>query len=436
MVSDKRDQHEFKPLLVEIEEAPLNPLGRLIYWTVIAVLVFLLLWLCFGRVDVVVTARGKVIPDGEVKIIQPLTGGVVRSILVEPGQLVEAGELLMVIDPTDTEPELVSMQADLQRAELEILRIEALLAEKLFAPQEGRYDPGQLAVQQQLYRSGRDKLARQVQVKRDELVQVASQLAGVEQSIEQNRYLLETSRAKFERLQPVRDLVSRDDYERARTDVATYETQLASGEHKQAELRAEQTQVLEEISLIEETHRQELLQSLADMSQQRRYLQAKIERTEFVNSRQQIRAPVRGYLSQLLVHTVGGVVTPAEKLALVVPVDSRPVIRAQVLNRDVGYLTPGMEVAVKVDTFEFQKYGMLRGRLRQVAQDSVADEHLGLVYDAWIEPLETTLQVNGTPTAITPGMSVSAEIKVGKRRMIEFFIYPLIKYLNEGTGVR
>ena len=95
-----------------------------------------------------------------------------------------------------------------------------------------------------------------------------------------------------------------------------------------------------------------------------------------------------------------------------------------------------MEVMLKVDTFEFQKYGTLEGRLLHISKDSIEHESLGLVYETLIEPLTTSLIVNGKETSISPGMGITSEIKVGKRRIIEFFIYPVIKYLDEGTKVR
>ena len=436
MSESAKDRHEFKPLLVEIEEEPLNPLGRLIFWVIICALLFTSLWLYFGRVDVVVSARGKVIPAGEVKTVQPLTTGVVRKILVEAGQLVEAGDLLMEINPSDTEPELASMRDDLKQANLEIERLEALLGGKSFAPTAELYDADQLVIQQQRYRAAVESLAGQIRAKKNELNQVESELDGVRKSIEQNTYLLDVGRRRQARLEPVRDLISRDDFERAQTDVVDYENRLSADKYKLEELQAEKAKLQQQLGLIETENRQTLLEDLTKKRQEKLYLQAKIERTDFVNARQQIRSPVRGHVSQLLVHTVGGVVTPAEKLAVIVPVDSRPMIRTQVLNKDVGFVAPGMEVAVKIDTFEFQRYGMLRGKLVKVARDSVEDEHLGLVYDAWVEPLETSLNVDGVETPLSTGMTVTAEIKVGKRRLIEFFVYPLIKYLNEGTSVR
>ena len=435
MSGKKSDQHEFKPLLIEIDEEPLNPLGRMIFWVIITALLFFSLWMFFGRIDVVVTARGKVIPTGEVKTIQPLTTGVVRTIRVKAGQLVEKGEVLMEIDPSDTEPELASLQANLQQTELEMLRIEALLGGQAFVPNAKKYDARQLQVQRRLYQSSCDKLTRQIQIKGEELAQTEQKMASAQTEREQVTYLLDLSRQRLQRLEPVRDLVSRDEYDQARSDVTTYSNQLTTARHTLEELRFRREELQQQLRLIEE-ERHQLLNDLVKRQQEGTTLQSRIERTTFVNSRQQIRSPVRGHVAQLLVHTIGGVVTPAEKLAVVVPSDSALLIKALVMNKDVGYLTPGMAVAIKVDTFEFQKFGMLQGTLVQVAQDSIEDKELGLVYEAYVEPLQTTLLVDGVVTPITTGMSVAAEIKVGKRRIIEFFIYPLIKYLDEGTSVR
>jgi hemolysin D len=173
-----------------------------------------------------------------------------------------------------------------------------------------------------------------------------------------------------------------------------------------------------------------------EKQQRRAYLDGKIQRSEFLSSRQLITSPVKGHVAQLLFHTIGGVVTPAEELATIVPLDSPLLVKAFVENKDVGYLTPGMDVSLKVDTFEFQKYGILEGELLQVSRDSIENQRMGLVYEVYVKPLQTTLVVDGKETAISTGMSITAEIKVGKRRIIEFFIYPLIKYWDEGISVR
>lgn len=191
-----------------------------------------------------------------------------------------------------------------------------------------------------------------------------------------------------------------------------------------------------EIALIHQEERQRLLNERAEKGQRKSYLVGKIQRSEFLSSRQVIVSPVKGYVGQLLFHTMGGVVTPAEKLATVVPLDSPLMIKALVLNKDVGFLEPEMAVSLKIDAFNFQKYGTLDGELLQVSKDSIEDKNLGLVYEVYVRPQRKTMMVEGRRTAISAGMSVTAENKVGKRRIIEFFIYPLIKYLDEGVSVR
>lgn len=436
MFRKKEDSHEFKPLLVEIEEEPLNPLGRIIFWIIISAILFFSLWMTIGKVDVVITARGKVIPVGEVKTVQPLNTGVVKNILVKPGDFVEKGQILMEINPSDIEPELESMQADMKQIELEVLRLESLSNGTPFVLGAGQYDAELIQAQKEIYVSAKERLVKQIRVKQEQLVQLAERLASERKAYQQTKFLYRLSSDRYQRVDEVRDIISRDEYDKALSDMKTYESQLKTTDHKIEELMASREQVRKEIDYIKEDERNRLLNELAEKRQKFLYLKAKIETTQYRNMRQQITSPVTGYVSQLLVHTVGGVVTPAEKLAYIVPTKFPLLIKALVLNKDVGFVAAGMEASVKLDAFNFQKYGVLNGKVLQVSKDSAEDKNLGLVYETYIRPEQTHLMVEGVKTPITTGMSVTAEIKVGKRRIIEFFIYPLIKYLDEGMSVR
>ena len=138
----------------------------------------------------------------------------------------------------------------------------------------------------------------------------------------------------------------------------------------------------------------------------------------------------------MLIHTIGGVVTPAEKIMTIVPKSAKMVVKAKVLNQDVGFIEANMPVSIKVDTYNFQKYGILNGKVTLVSPNSIEDEKLGPVYEVYIEPQNTTLLVEGKEQSIKFGMTTTNEIKIGKRRIIEFFIYPLIKYMDESIKVR
>jgi hemolysin D len=435
LFSKKDDSHEFKPLLVEIDEEPQNPLGRIIFWTIMAAILFFGLWMYFGKVDVVITARGKVIPRGEVKVVQPLTTGVISKILVKEGDLVRQGQVLMEIDPSQTEPELESMKATLMQVSLEMERIQATLAKVPFNPM-GNYDFALVDVQRRIYHSSRQRLAEQVLIKKEQLHQQDEKLASLQKGLAQNSYLAGMHQVRLQRLELVRDIISREEYTRTESELKGAENDVAITRHQMEESRAARRQVEEEIAFLKEDERNRLLSELAEKRRDQLSLQANVEKFSFLTGRQQIVAPVAGYINKLFIHTVGGVVTPAEKLTSVVPSDSPLVIKALVESKDIGFVAPEMAASIKVDAFSFQKYGILDGRVEQVARDSLEDERLGLVYEVYVKPLQTTLMVEGQENPITTGMGVTVEIKTGKRRIIEFFIYPMIKYLDEGISVR
>jgi len=165
-------------------------------------------------------------------------------------------------------------------------------------------------------------------------------------------------------------------------------------------------------------------------------LKAEINAILFQTRQQIISSPVDGFVGKLLVNTQGTAITNQENLISIVPSDKPLIIKANVLNKDIGYLENNQSVAIKVQTFDFQKYGKLEGELIHIANDAINDEKLGEIYEVKIRPDSTFLIVDGIKKEIEPGMSVTAEVKVGKRRVIELFIYPVIKYLDEGLSVR
>ncbi|MBD1400751.1 HlyD family type I secretion periplasmic adaptor subunit [Pelovirga terrestris] len=436
MRQHNNDQHEFKPLLVEIEERPLNPLGRIIFWIIIGAMGFAALWLVIGKVDVVVTARGKVIPTGEVKTVQPLSGGVARSILVAAGDYVRQGQVLMEIDPSSIDPELVSLSVDLRQVEIERERINALLTNRAFLPADPVDPSGLFTMQYEIFLAEKERLQQQLGAHEAVLRQLSEQSAMAGDAADYATTMVAQLGERLQRLEQVRDIISREEFEQVQAELYRFENELTGTRRRKEEISARKQQTLQELAVIREDFRNRLLQDLAEKSRRLLYLQAQIEQKSFLSGRQQITAPVDGYVSRLLFHTVGGVVGPAEILAYIVPEQSPLMIRALLQNKDAGFVMEGMDVSIKVDTFNFQKYGILEGKVLQVARDSIDDDLLGLVYELYVDPQQTHLSVDGVETPIVTGMSVTAEIKVGKRRIIEFFLYPLIRYLDEGISVR
>lgn len=337
LLFSENDGHEFKPVLAEIEENPVNPIGPVIFWIIITFIFAAALWMYFGKVDVVISARGMVIPDGEEKIVQSLEKGVVTDVFVKEGDYVLKDAVLAVISPAEYEPGL----------ELNNLKEEE-----------------------------------------NQLIQQLSQV----------KTRLSYANDRKQRMQGVLDIIPKTQYDEA----------------------AQESAVL--------SH--ELMRINASL------MGIKNKRIQLEKQKQIIKSPTDGYIGQIFIHTIGGVVTPAEKLMSVVPKDAKLKIKATVMNQDIGFVQVGMPVSIKVDTFDFQKYGLLNGEVTYVSPNSIEDEKQGPIYEVFIKLNNSKLMVEGKEQTVKTGMTTNNEIKIGKRRIIEFFIYPLIKYLDESIKVR
>lgn len=412
------DSYEFLPIVSEIQEEPLNPLGRTMFWILITLIVLTTLWLFFGKADVVVSARGKVIPDGETKIIQPLETGVIKKILVKEGDYVKKGQTLMEIDPSTTKPQLESLKANLEYTNLERRRLRATTS----GGSMGAVNSDSAETQKGLYQSSMADLRNQLHAK-------TMEIRGIDEEINDNQHQLSINLAKERRMNNVSDIIAKNDLDKVRAENIEYRSKIK-------ELRHQRGKAQEEANYIRSNFKTQNFNELADRDKKANELGANIKEIEFRKNQQNIVAPVDGYVNTLLVHTVGGVVTPAEKLISVVPAGAPLVVKATVMDKDIGFIKAGMPVLIKIDTFDFQKYGMINGIVQKISKDSVQDEKLGPIYDVYVKPLNKTLLVEGKETPISTGMSLTAEIKINKRRIIEFFIYPMIKYWNQAIQIR
>ena len=151
---------------------------------------------------------------------------------------------------------------------------------------------------------------------------------------------------------------------------------------------------------------------------------------------QRLTTPIDGVVQQLAVHTVGGVVTPAQELLIVVPPDHPVEVAAQVENRDVGFVKNGQIVEIKVETFPFTLYGTIPGTVLSVSDDAAPIEKVGLVYPTRVSMDRSTIQVEGKQVNLSPGMAVTVEIKTGQRRVMEYLLSPLLKSVKESLRER
>ena len=432
-----KDRHEFKPLLVELEDSPTSPLSRWLFWILTVIMVFIVSWLYFAKVDVVVSARGKVIPSGEIKVLQPIETGVVKKILVKEGDLVKKNQVVMEIDPSVTETNLESKRTNAQLLTVEVERLNALIANrKLNIDKFKEIIPSVIETQTSLYNATKQSHQQQIKLVKEKLEQAKQQLNSLKSDIFRINQLYSVTKKREQKLSLVLDIIAKKDYELVYNQMVDYQQQLAMKRHEVLGIKAKISELNQQIKLIKEEYKNKLLETLTQKRKELTALNAEIASIKFQNSKQLIKSPVDGYISKLLVHTEGGVVTPAEKLMMIVPKDAPLIFKVTVLNQDIGFVKKDMNASVKIDTFNFQKYGLIEGTVLHVADDAIEDEKMGPIYEVLIQPHDYFLEYGKEKFAINSGMSITAEMKVGKRRVINFFIYPLIRYLDEGMSVR
>jgi type I secretion membrane fusion protein, hlyD family len=427
------DLHEFKPLLIEIEDKPLNPLGRIILYLVLAIMVFATAWLILAKVDVVVSAQGKVIPSGEIKILKPLESGVVSKIFVKESDRVKKGDILIQIDPTVTDASLSSKQDDLAVINSDIALLEALISESNLSKDElNKLNSSQLS----LYSSQKQILASTYESNKAKLNSAKLDIKANESEVNRLSLLLSKEEEAKTRLQKVLDLIAKKEYEEVSKNIINLKEQKDIALYRLKESNKKLEEIIEENQKAIKTIKSNWIETSLSKEKEKRELSAQINAILFSNKTQQIKSPVDGFVGKLLIHTEGGVVSPNDNLISIVPSDAPLIIKASVLNKDIGFLKLGQEVAVKIDTFSFQKYGLLHGNIIEISKDAIEDEKLGLIYEIKIKPKSLDIKVEGETKRLEIGMSVIAEVKTGKRRVIELFIYPIIKYMDEGLSVR
>ncbi|MEW6642050.1 MAG: HlyD family type I secretion periplasmic adaptor subunit [Pseudomonadota bacterium] len=448
------EETAFLPAALEIVETPASPVARAISASIIAVFCAALVWASLGHVDIVAVAPGKIVPNGRTKIIQPLEAGVVRAIHVHDGSIVKAGDVLIELDPTINAAEAQHMKIDLMATRLDIARLRAALTGHddplaAFAPPQDAADDLVAAQRQVLLTQTREQRAKIAEIDR-QIAQKGAERATIAATV-----------AKLEATTPVLE-------ERANLRKYLYDTQLGSKltylselqdlvgqrheilvqQSRKGEADAAVATLTESRARAEAEYQHVLSDDLAKAEQKAAGLGQEVIKAEQKARQQALSAPIDGVVQQLAVHTIGGVVTPAQNLAVIVASHDGVEIDAMVSNRDIGYVTPGQSAEIKVDTFDFTRYGLLHGRITNVSRDAMTTDRprdpsstadtakaepkaQDLTYAARIALDRTDMLIDGGLVPLAPGMAVTAEIKTGSRRIISYLLSPLVRYQHD-----
>jgi hemolysin D len=458
-----KDELAFLPAALEIVETPPSPIGRAIGASIIALFAAALAWACIGTVDIVAVAPGKIIPSGRIKVIQPFETGVVRAIEVRDGQRVKSGDVLLELDPTINSAELEHLRSDRLAARLEAARLRAVLDggnDPLahFKPPEGA--PADLVGVQRrfLVSQAAEQAAKIAEIDR-QIAQKEAERATTQASIDKLKATIppleervgirkqlfnEKLGSKLLYLSELQDLVS------ARQDVLVQQSRYGEAAAAIAALVESRNRAVAE-------YQRAVSDQLVKAEQKAAGLAQDIIKAEERTRLQKLTAPVDGVVQQLAMHTIGGVVTPAQTLMIIVPSESHLEVEAMISNKDIGFIESGQEAAIKIDTFNFTRYGVLNGKVLNVSLDAItrdkpqdrsSEKSLGaettsseprgqeLIYLARISLDRTQMQVDSKKVNLAPGMAVTVEIKTGQRTIISYLLSPLMRYRQESLRER
>ncbi|MEC4890324.1 MAG: HlyD family type I secretion periplasmic adaptor subunit [Nitrospira sp.] len=429
---------EFLPAVLEIQQAPPSPIGRAVLWTILAAVTAGVMWATFGWIDIVATAQGKIIPSGYSKVIQPYEAGVIAAIHVQDGQAVSKGEVLIDLDPTQNRADHDRASNEYRAAKVDAARLRALIAgvADFEAPPES--DPSYVLLQQQLLR---DQLAEFQARVAAALHLIDQRKAARDQTKENLRRLEATVPMEAERAESYRKLLEHEAV--TKMDYMQAEEQRID---KTQELAGQKSRLLQDLAALAEAEKN--YRVLVSEFQQTKQVELSTLETKAASlvqdvtkagqktDLQRLVSPIDGVVQQLAVHTVGGIVTPAQELLTVVPQDHPVEVVAQVENKDVGFVKEGQPVEIKIETFPFTLYGTIPGRVLSVSDDAAPIEKVGLVYPTRVSMDRGTIQVEGRQVNLTPGMALTVEIKTGQRRIIEYLLSPLLKSVKESMRER
>jgi len=461
--SKHQNLSEFMPAALELQESPPNPLVRWLAWVLIALFVLTLIWACIGKVDVVSSAEGKIIPGSRVKQIQPLSKGFVKAIHVKEGQFVNQGDALIELDRTITAADQARMQQELHNASLNLAGAEALQTflvstsnSKTTAETKHNLQPSmateiklkvhaaikptetEVLLHQQKTWEQWQQYQAQLSSLHSALKKVQSEKIANQETIKKLQQILPLIEKRVQALEKLyaQKMVSETEYLELEQQRIERVQDLAAQQQMQQQLNAAINEAQQKINSLKADTLGKLLTQIADSRNQIATISEELVKATDMNDKQILYAPVSGYVQQLAINTIGGIVTEAQQLMIIVPEEESLEVQVMLGNQDVGFVQKDMAAEIKIHTFPFTKYGLIDATVTHISDDAIIDEKLGLVYTMHLKMHKSTILVEAKDVKLIPGMAVTAEVKTTQRRVIEYFLSPLLRYKQESIRER
>ena len=433
-------EKEFLPAVLEVTETPPSHAARLLTYMIILMFTVLILWSVLGKVDIIATATGKLMPASNIKTIQTLTDSEIEEIYVQEGQYVKEGQDLIKFNQTEVLANIRRIKNEMRALEISIARQKALLTDN---PEDNfTYDQDideyLVKMHSGLLKSQMTEKAAKIGVLEGQIAKAEKEKETTQAEIDRLAKLLPSVTERIEKKKILVDqkLMARLTFLEQEEELTNLQEQRKVQLKKIAETEANIEALKKELRQYLAEFDKNLMQELTETREKLESYQQELIKYEEALKRTVVKAPLSGYVQQLVYHTKGGVVETAKPIMNLVPEDYKLEAEVMILNKDIGFVRPNQEVEIKIDSFPFTKYGTIKGEARNISGDAVQDEKLGLIFKSRLTLLDNKIKADGQVVRLIPGMSVTAEVKTGKRRVIEYLLSPVMKYLNESMRER
>ena len=445
------DPRDFAPALMRARENPPSPFAGWMLKVILLLFGCLLAWAVLSKLDIVAVATGKLVPQTYLRIVQPFEQGIVKEILVSEGQSVKAGQVLLRMDPRLTDSDRRTVENELKLKQLGLRRIDAEMAGAAIVRQNTD-DANLLAQIEAQYRARRQAYQDAQDTERAALAKAQQDLKSaleVESKLKRTVPIYKETAEGWNKLANEGFAGKLMAQERVRQHIEN-EQDLKAQTETVASLKATIDQAQKRLDQITSNYRQQLQNDRVDLALQVNKLQEELGKQQHRTGLMELKAPQAGIVKDLATHTVGTVAAPGTILMTLVPSNEPLVAEVWVSNDDVGFVRPGQHAKLKLMTFQFQKYGMIEGKVKQVGADASENQAatpgsvevarnksaMPLTYKTIVEMNGQELVAQGVKYALTPGMQVAGEIHLGTRTVLEYLLSPVTKAFHEAARER
>lgn len=436
----KINHHDFLPAVLEVQETPPSPLGRLIMWVVMMLLLIAMGWAAYSEVDIVAVTRGKLAVTRLSRPVHTAVTADIEAVLVQEGERVKKGQILVKLNSASL---VAQRDENLLRQRINRLHIArlALLAQHYAGLSAIASLPVELLRQEPVFSQPiQARLIAEIESDRQEkrvyksmLATLSAQLEGYQQQYQRARDLLPIYQKQYKAIETLHTnkMTSNDSLLEIRKTFleASYNLRALSAQVKEAESNHQQKIVELEASIANKISNAQ--KERVDYLNENALLVAQLKQLDAVLKQYTLVAPIDGRVDALAFRDAGAAVEAPQEVLKIVPEGERLNAEVWVSNQDIGFLQVGQAVTVKIDAFDFTRYGWVVGKLKHLSADAIEDQNLGLVYKAAIELDQDAIDISNVMKKLEPGMSVSAEIKTGQRTILSYLLSPMLEALDD-----